>query len=150
MPLRIVPIFRKAAVEWIERHHRHHLAPQGWLFGVSCYNGDRLCGVATVGRPVARKLQDGVTCEVTRCCTDGTKNACSILYAAARRAAFAMGYRRIITYILESEPGTSLVAAGWTDEGIHGGGEWNNNTRRRPAATNPGPKRRFSSNMKGR
>jgi hypothetical protein len=69
--------------------------------------------LVTVGRPVARHFDDGYTAEVTRCCTDGTPNACSKLYAAAARAAKALGYRRLITYTLKSEPGTSLKAAGW-------------------------------------
>jgi hypothetical protein len=70
-------------------------------------------GVAIVGRPVARSRDDGLTLEVTRLATDGCDNACSALYAAAWRAARAMGYRRIGTYTLKSEPGTSLRAAGW-------------------------------------
>ena len=73
----------------------------------------RLAGVAIVGRPVSRYLDDGKTLEVNRLCTDGTKNACSFLYAAAARAARAMGYQRIITYTLDTEGGASLRAAGW-------------------------------------
>jgi hypothetical protein len=80
--------------------------------------------VVTVGRPVARHLDDGWTLEVTRLCTDGTKNACSLLYAAAWRAARAMGYRRIGTYILDTETGTSLTASGWKCLGKAGGGSW--------------------------
>jgi hypothetical protein len=72
-----------------------------------------LVGVAIAGRPVARKLQDGATVEVTRTCTDGTKNANSMLYGAITRAAFALGYRRVITYTLASEPGSSLRAVGF-------------------------------------
>lgn len=70
-------------------------------------------GVAIVGRPVARGLDDGWTLEVTRTCTDGTKNANSMLYGAAWRAARALGYRRLVTYTLVEESGTSLRAAGW-------------------------------------
>jgi len=77
-----------------------------------------------VGRPVARHRDDGFTAEVTRLCTDGTKNACSKLYAAAWRAARAMGYRQIGTYILESEEGTSLKTAGWKVLHKTQGGAW--------------------------
>ena len=82
-------------------------------------------GVAICGRPVARQLDDGYTLEVNRLCTDGTPNACSILYAAAYRAARAMGYNRVVTYILDTENGSSLKAAGYTCEGRAGGLEWN-------------------------
>jgi hypothetical protein len=81
-------------------------------------------GVVIVGRPVSRMRDDGMTLEVTRLCTDGTENACSFLYGAAARAAFALGYKRIGTYILKSEPGTSLKAAGWKLIGERGGGSW--------------------------
>lgn len=77
------------------------------------------------GRPVSRRLDDGFTLEVNRVCTDGTKNACSMLYGASCRAAKAMGYHKVITYILESEPGTSLKAAGFHCDGRAGGLEWN-------------------------
>ena len=77
-----------------------------------------------VGRPVGRFLDDGLTLEVNRCCTDGTKNACTILYGAACRAAKALGYKRIITYTRESEPGTSLKASNWICDGHAGGTHW--------------------------
>lgn len=77
-----------------------------------------------VGRPVGRWLDDGITLEVNRCCTDGTKNACSLLYGAAWRAAKALGYKRIYTYTRVSELGASLRAAGWTCDGPAGGTHW--------------------------
>src|ERR1035441_8056475 len=86
----------------------------------------KLVGVAIVGRPVARRLDDGETLEVTRLCTDGTPNACSFLYGACRRAAFALGYGRIGTYTLQDEGGASLRAAGWTLIGERSGGNWKN------------------------
>lgn len=86
-------------------------------------------GVAICGRPVSRRLDNGTTLEVNRLCTDGTRNACSILYAAAARAARDMGYKKIITYILASEPGVSLRAAGFTCEGKAGGLEWNGRSK---------------------
>ena len=90
----------------------------------------RTTGCAISGRPVARYLDDGWTLEVNRCCTDGTRNACSMLYAAAWRAARAMGYHKLITYILDTEPGTSLKAAGWKCVGQAGGLRWTG--KRRP------------------
>ena len=84
-----------------------------------------LHGVAIVGRPVARLLDNGLTAEIYRVCTDGTYNACSMLYGACARIAREMGYKRIITYTLVSEPGTSLKASGFTNCGETGGGDWN-------------------------
>jgi len=116
------PITRDEAFAFIKELHRHHGVPVGhlWSQGVHC-DGGQLRGVAVSGRPVARGLDDGLTVEVTRLCTDGTPNACSMLYGAARRAAQAKGYRRGLTYILASEDGASLRAAGyrplWTVKG---------------------------------
>lgn len=81
--------------------------------------------MAIVGRPVARRAQDGWTLEVNRCCTDGTRNACSMLYGAAWRAARALGWRKLITYTLPEEGGASLRGAGWKCIGEAGGGSWN-------------------------
>jgi hypothetical protein len=120
----IVPIFQDEAFAFISRFHRHHRAPTGSLFQIGLSDGEKIVGVSVVGRPTGRKSQDGFTAEVTRLCTDGTPNACSMLYAASWRAAKAMGYRRMITYILSSEPGISLRAAGWTLIGERGGGSW--------------------------
>ena len=89
------------------------------------------------GRPVSRHYDDGYTLEINQLCTDGTKNVCSILYGAACRAAKAMGYRKVITYILQSEPGTSLKASGFYCEGIAGGLSWNG--ERRPKQENQYP-----------
>lgn len=111
--LTLQPIDYAEACAFIAEHHRHHLPPQGWKFGIGVNDGERVRGVVTVGRPVARRLDDGFTLEVTRCCTDGAKNAASMLYGAAWRAAKALGYRRIVTYTLKDELGTSLCAAGW-------------------------------------
>lgn len=105
----------REARAFVDRLHRHHPAPQGGLFAIGCVRGVTVAGVAIVGRPIARQLADGYTAEVTRLCTDGTPNACSMLYGASWRAARAMGYRRLVTYTLASEPGASLRAAGWRD-----------------------------------
>ncbi len=113
--------------------HRHHRPVQGALFAVaaSIEGAVEPCGAAIIGRPVARMLQDGFTAEVTRLVTDGTPNVCSLLYGAAWRAARALGYTRLITYILQSEGGVSLKAAGWVCLGECGGGSWDTPTRRR-------------------
>lgn len=107
------PIKFTAAAEFVRNHHRHHTPPAGHVFSLAAFADDQCVGVVIVGRPVARHRDDGRTLEVTRLCTTGHKNACSFLYGAAARAAFALGYGRIGTYILKREPGTSLAAAGW-------------------------------------
>jgi hypothetical protein len=112
-PLRIVPVTFRQAQAFIAEHHRHHKPPRGMRFCLGVAQGGLLVGVATVGRPVARGYNDGVTLEVNRTCTDGTPNANSMLYGAAWRAAKALGYQRLITYTQEGESGTSLRAAGW-------------------------------------
>lgn len=130
--LSVRPISLKDANAYIIENHRHHDKVQGHKFSEACYDGDRLCGVAVVGRPVGRYLDDGMTLEVTRLCTDGTKNACSILYARCARIAKDMGYKKIITYILESEHGSSLLASGWHCEAENVGGvSWNMPSRPR-------------------
>jgi len=98
---------------FVAQHHRHHGPVIGHLFSIGAALGDRIVGVAIVGRPVSRHRDDGVTVEVSRLATDGTPNTCSFLYGACARAAFALGFKRIGTYILASEPGVSLTAAGW-------------------------------------
>lgn len=111
--LAVVPVTLREARVWVDRMHRHHRAPVGGLFAVAAGRGSEIVGVAIVGRPVARGSQDGWTAEVLRLAADGSRNVCSLLYAASWRAARAMGYRRLITYTLATEPGTSLRAAGW-------------------------------------
>lgn len=123
--LRIVPISFAEANEFVKRYHRHHGRVIGCKFCLAAADEANVVGVAIVGRPVSRALDDGFTLEVNRLCTDGTKNACSMLYAAAWRTARAMGYKKVITYILKSEPGTSLAAAGWKCIGVTRGGSWN-------------------------
>ena len=129
--LELVPITISDARELVTRWHRHHAAPRGGLFAVACASSGVLCGVAIIGRPVARKAQDGWTAEVTRLCTDGTRNACSMLYRAAWRACRALGYRRLVTFTLVTEPGTSLVAAGFKEVGRTPGKSWSVPTRPR-------------------
>ena len=112
--LRIVPISFKDAAEFVAAHHRHHEPPIGHKFSIGVADGDVLVGVVIVGRPVSRVLQaEGGTLEVTRSATDGTRNANSMLYGAARRATFALGFDRLITYTQDGESGASVRAAGF-------------------------------------
>lgn len=129
--MKAIPIGWREAKAFVKTTHRHHFSPQGWKFGIGAMKNGKLVGVVMVGRPVSRMLDDGKTCEVIRLATDGTRNACSFLYARARQIAFAMGYQRIITYILESEPGISLRAAGWRFVRLAGGGSWSRPRRLR-------------------
>ncbi|QNK41851.1 XF1762 family protein [Caproicibacter fermentans] len=124
MSLDIVPVSLAEANEFVRRYHRHHRPVVGHKFSIGCTDGEKIVGVAIVGRPVSRYLDDGWTLEVTRLCTDGTRNACSMLYAAAWRAARAMGYKKVITYILKSENGASVKAAGYKCVGEAGGLRW--------------------------
>lgn len=120
MSLRIVPVRHAAANDFVRRLHRHNRPTLGAIFCVGVAD-DELRGVAIVGRPVARRLDDGTTVEILRVCTDGARNACSMLYGACRKAARALGYARIVTYTLPSEGGASLRAAGFKCEGEAGG-----------------------------
>ncbi|MFP5277011.1 MAG: XF1762 family protein [Acidobacteriota bacterium] len=141
--IEICPVTLTEAHAYVNQHHRHHGAAVGALFAIACTDGEEICGVCVVGRPVSRRNQDGYTAEVTRLCTNGAKNACSMLYAAAWRAARAMGYRRLITFILDSEPGTSLQAAGWKCIGKTRGGSWNVPSRPRVDKSPTQPKLKF-------
>jgi hypothetical protein len=139
--LELQPIDWREANTFIAAHHRHHLPPTGWKFGIAvngpgfapaCSSERGVVGVITIGRPVARMLDNGWTLEVTRCCAlPSYKNASSMLYGAAWRAAKALGYKRLITYTLREEPGISLRAAGWRVIGEAGGGEWGRKSRPR-------------------
>jgi hypothetical protein len=131
MALAISPITLREAHAFVAAHHRHHRPARGGLFAVATADDTGVVGVAVIGRPVARNLQNGWTAEVTRLCTDGSRNACSILYAAAWRACRALGYRRLVTYTLAEEGGASLRAAGWKLIGEAGGGTWSRKERPR-------------------
>jgi hypothetical protein len=142
--LELVPTSLKVANAYVAERHRHNRPVAAGVCVVGVQEEERLCGVAIIGKPVARMLDDGYTAEVRRVCTDGTYNACSMLLRAAWRAVKALGYRKLITYTLPEEGGASLRAAGFklvkTDAG---GGRWNRPGR--PAAdTHPlGPKHRW-------
>jgi len=129
--LHLCPITIREARAFVDRYHRHSPAPRGGLFAVAAQRGDAIVGVAIIGRPVARRLQDDYTAEVTRLCTDGTPNACSILYGAAWRACKALGYRRLVTYTRLHEGGASLRAAGWEQVATVRAQSWHRSSRPR-------------------
>lgn len=124
MTLQLTPITLREANAFVEQHHRHHGPSRGCIACVAVAMDGTVRGVAIVGRPVARAADDGWTAEVTRCCTDGARNACSMLYAAAWRATRALGYRKLITYTLPAEGGGSLRAAGFRVVGQVSGRSW--------------------------
>lgn len=120
----IRPITLKTANCFVDKYHRHHNGTIGCKFAVGLFEEAKLIGVAICGRPVSRYLDNGEICEINRLCTVGDQNACSMLYGACCRIAKNMGYKKIITYTLESESGISLRASGFTCEGKAGGTHW--------------------------
>lgn len=135
--LSLVPISISDAWRFVERHHRHHRAHKYASFAVAAARGMAIVGVAVIGHPSARMLNDGFTAEVTRLCSidvgdnGHASGCCSMLYAASWRAARALGFRRLVTYTLPDEGGASLRGAGWTLVGTAGGGSWSRATRPR-------------------
>jgi hypothetical protein len=124
MKLELCPMTLGEANAFVKKVHRHHGPVVGHKFSLGAVLGEEIVGVAIVGRPTARRRDDGLTLEVTRLATDGTRNACSFLYGACARAAFALGYQRLGTYILASESGASLKASGWRLIGKTPGRSW--------------------------
>ena len=140
----VVTLTLKCANDFVIQNHRHHGKVQGCKFCIGAVDEKgKLRGVAITGRPVSRYLDNGTTAEITRLCTDGFKNACSFLYAACARNAKEMGYTKIITYILITENGASLKAAGWSEQGVCGGGNWNVKSRPRNNSPNTCKKRLY-------
>jgi hypothetical protein len=132
MRLSIIPCDLAEANEFVRQHHRHHKPLFFHKFSLAVADeSEAVRGVAIIGRPVGRIDDDGWTLEVSRVATDGCPNACSALYGAARRASFALGYRRLITFTLPSEGGASLRGAGWRCIGTAGGGKWSRPSRPR-------------------
>ncbi len=126
-----IAVSLEEANAFIDKHHRHHSPVIGHKYSIGAVKYGLVVGVVIVGRPVSRHRDDGETLEVTRLCTDGTKNACSFLYGAAAKACFALGYRTIGTYTLPEEGGASLRASGWKLIGERGGDSWNRQSRPR-------------------
>lgn len=133
MSLHVSPITQAEANEFVRQYHRHHKPLKvGYVFSVAVADEDGVRGVAIIGRPTSQYLFDGYTLEVRRVATDGAKNACSMLYGAAWRAARALGYRQLITYTLASESGSSLRASGWHVVARVSGQKWDAPGRDRP------------------
>ena len=122
--MKIVPITFRYAQQFVKDYHRHNPNVVGCKFAIGCQGDDGIVGVAICGRPVSRHLDDGKTLEINRVCTDGTRNACSMLYGACCRIAREMVYQKIITYTLQSEDGTSVKASNFTCDGEAGGTHW--------------------------
>ena len=130
-----VPLSLDDANAFVRDHRRHHQPVVGHKFSIGAALGETLVGVVIVGRPVSRVRDDGRTLEVTRLCTDGTRNACSFLYGRAARAAFALDYARLGTYIRADEDGASLRASGWRLVGETKGRSWDCQSRPRQDRT---------------
>jgi hypothetical protein len=147
----VVPCELAMANRFVALHHRHHKPAVGHRFSLAVVDEvGVLHGVAIVGRPVARMVDARSTLEVTRLCTDGTRNACSMLYAAAARAGKAMGYMKIQTYVLAGETGVSLSASGWVCKGVTGGGQWKHTDGRKRRTDQPtGLKHRWERPLNG-
>lgn len=129
--MKIIPITLSTANKFVEENHRHHSSVVGCKFAIGLNDGEELIGVAICGRPVSRYLDDGETLEINRLCTTGTRNACSMLYGACCRVAKAMGYQKVITYILQSEDGASLRASNFTlEDDDCGGVNWTGKRKR--------------------
>lgn len=129
--IELVPVTLAEANHFVSERHRHHNPVVGHKFSIGISDGNKIRGVCIVGRPVSRVLDNGMVLEVNRCCTDGVKNGCSMLYGAAWRATKAMGYKKLITYTLEEEGGASLRASNWKLIGEAGGGKWSRKDRPR-------------------
>ena len=126
------PISLKQANEFISNHHRHNKPVAGHKFSIGLFDDEnKLVGVAICGRPVARMLDDGLTLEVLRVCTDATRNANSLLYSRVKKIAQLMGYRKVLTYTLTEESGASLRAVGAQKSGIVKPREWSREKRER-------------------
>ncbi|MCD8158559.1 MAG: GNAT family N-acetyltransferase [Clostridiales bacterium] len=128
--MEIRPLILREANAYINANHRHHRGTAGCKFALGLFDNENMVGCAVCGRSVSRYLDDGFTCEINRVCTNGAKNACSMLYDACCRVAKEMGYRKIITYTLQSELGTSLKASGFSNDGIAGGKMWTGRRKR--------------------
>lgn len=146
--IRAIPIELRQANEFVDKLHRHHDPVHRDKFRIGAEVDGKLVGVVQVARPVSRMLDDGKTVEVVRLCTDGSKDICSFLYARAARVAKELGYERIITYILYTEPGTSLRACGWIEDGTTSGGSWDRPSRRRSTTAPTVPKKRFVKELR--
>jgi hypothetical protein len=133
LSLELRPIGVREASAVVKRMHRHLPRIVGGLFACSVFQAGELVGVGVASRPKARQSCDGFTVEITRIATDGSRNACSRLYGALLRASAAVGYRKALTFTRLDEPGTSLRASGWVEDGVTSQGSWDRPSRGRHA-----------------
>lgn len=147
--MKAVPIELKQANEFVNNLHRHHKSVHRDKFRIGCEVNGRIVGVVQLARPVARALDNGKIIEIVRLCSDGTPNVCSFLCAKAARIAKEMGYEKIITYILDSESGSSLKACGWSKETDTIGHSWNCKSRPRNTTAPTCNKQRWYKILKG-
>lgn len=150
--MRIVPLTLREANDFVEAHHRHsaRTANDGGKFAIGLELEHRLIGVAIVGRPVARLLQEPGTAELLRCCVapDAPKGACSRLAGRAKRIWQQMGGTRLVSYTLQSESGSSLRGAGFSQETDVPARGWDTPSRRRaPRSIEQLAKRRWSADL---
>lgn len=131
MNYKFQPISLKQANEFVSAYHRHNKPVAGHKFSIGLVSDEKLVGVAICGRPVARMADDGLTLEVLRVCTDGTRNANSMLYSRVKKIAQVIGYRKVLTYTLAEESGSSLRAVGAQKDGIVKPREWSREKRKR-------------------
>lgn len=148
--MKAVALELKQANDFVERLHRHHDPVYRDKFRIGCEENGQLVGVVQLARPVSRVLDDGSTIEVVRLCTDGTPNVCSFLYSRAARIAKEMGYKKIITYILDNENGVSLKAAGWHKEVDTKGHHWSCPSRPRKTTAPTCNKQRWAKLLEAR
>ena len=144
MKLSTILMELKKANDFVLKHHRHHASVYRYKFRIGASINDELVGVIHVGRPVSCNLDDGKTVEITRLCTNGARNCCSFLLAAASKISKIMGYSKIITYILETESGCSLTSAGFQKECDTKEGEWGCKSRPRNTTSPTCKKQRFA------
>ncbi|WP_218964525.1 XF1762 family protein [Lysinibacillus sphaericus] len=144
----VVPVTLKEAQQFVDQYHRHHKQPQGHKFSIGLQINNKLIGVVIAGRPVSRHLDNKQTLEVTRCCViEGFKNAVSKLYSSVCKAAKAFGYKKVITYTLATETGSSMKAVGFMLDVISDGGSWNSKSRPRIDKHPTTPKFRWVKNL---
>jgi hypothetical protein len=138
----VVPLSLRAANDFVEKHHRHssRTSNDGGKFAIGLELDGELVGVAIVGRPVARLLQQPGTAELLQCCVkEGAPvGAGKKLNARCKRIWQLMGGTRLVTYTLASESGGSLSGSGFTREADVPGRQWNGSKRGgRPIASKP-------------
>jgi hypothetical protein len=125
----IAPIPLSVANDFVKKYHRHNDERKIHKFSLGLYkkseDKDILIGVAICGSPTGISYNGKSFLEVYRVCVTEANNSCSMLYGRCTRIAKELGYEKLITYTLKTEPGTTVKASGFeleTDEA--GGKKW--------------------------